>query len=120
MINNTDKLREAVSSILATSREEQERSRKLRELEERRKKVYYIETNGTVICIEIGKEVRIGLPPHYEMVCASSKKSTAAIRTVEQLLGVPPAKVNIKTNTKDGCLSRSNQKISKQHKQFSR
>jgi hypothetical protein len=53
-------------------------------------------------------------------VSSSTPKSITAIKTIEQLLGVPPAKVNIKTNLKDARFSKGSQKTHKQHKQFSR
>ena len=56
----------------------------------------------------------------FEKHGSPTPKSITAIKTIEQLLGVPPAKVNIKTNLKDARFSKGSQKTHKQHKQFSR
>ncbi len=81
---------------------------------------HYLEIQGKAYYFETGKKFYIGLPPAYDKILISPQKSTTAIKTVEQLLGISPTKTNIKTNFKNSCFGKGSQNIHKQHQQNSR
>jgi hypothetical protein len=101
---DTDSLRKAVEKILASSKLQPP---------ETFIEMLYREMTGE-------RKREAGILAAFEKHGSPTPKSITAIKTIEQLLGVPPAKVNIKTNLKDARFSKGSQKTHKQHKQFSR